>query len=78
VDVIKIDKSFTQAIGTESVIVAILPQILAMAEALELEVIAEGIETPFRPIISRLPRGPFSPRAGSLDAPSRLKNSMNC
>jgi sensor c-di-GMP phosphodiesterase-like protein len=46
VDAIKIDKSFTQAIGTESVIVAILPQILAMAEALDLEVIAEGIETP--------------------------------
>jgi len=45
VDAIKIDKSFTQAIGTESVIVAILPQILAMAEALELEVIVEGIET---------------------------------
>ena len=44
-DAIKIDKSFTQAIGTESVIVAILPQILAMAEALELEVIVEGIET---------------------------------
>jgi sensor c-di-GMP phosphodiesterase-like protein len=46
VDAIKIDKSFTQAIGTESVIVAILPQILAMAEALGLGVIVEGIETP--------------------------------
>jgi sensor c-di-GMP phosphodiesterase-like protein len=46
VDAIKIDKAFTQAIGTGSVIVAILPQILAMAEALNLEVIAEGVETP--------------------------------
>ncbi|MGD0831999.1 MAG: EAL domain-containing protein [Terracidiphilus sp.] len=46
VDAIKIDKSFTQAIGTESVVVAILPQILAMAEALDLKVIVEGIETP--------------------------------
>jgi len=46
VDAIKIDKIFTQAIGTESVVVSILPQILAMAEALELEVIVEGIETP--------------------------------
>ena len=46
VDAIKIDKAFTQAIGTGSVIVAILPQILAMAEALSLEVIAEGVETP--------------------------------
>jgi sensor c-di-GMP phosphodiesterase-like protein len=45
VDAIKIDKAFTQAIGTGSVTVAILPQILAMAEALQLGVIAEGIET---------------------------------
>ncbi|MFZ1085019.1 MAG: EAL domain-containing protein [Terracidiphilus sp.] len=46
VDAIKIDKSFTQAVGTDSVVVAILPQILAMAEALELNVIVEGVETP--------------------------------
>jgi sensor c-di-GMP phosphodiesterase-like protein len=45
VDAIKIDRSFTQAIGTEAVTVAILPQILAMAEALNLQVIVEGIET---------------------------------
>ena len=45
VDAIKIDRSFTQAIGTESVVVAILPQILAMAKALDLNVIVEGIET---------------------------------
>jgi sensor c-di-GMP phosphodiesterase-like protein len=46
IDAIKIDKAFTQAIGTESVVVTILPQILSMAEALELEVVVEGIETP--------------------------------
>jgi sensor c-di-GMP phosphodiesterase-like protein len=45
VDAIKIDRSFTQAIGTDAVMVGILPQILSMAEALNLEVIAEGIET---------------------------------
>jgi sensor c-di-GMP phosphodiesterase-like protein len=45
IDSIKIDKSFTQAIGTEAVTRTILPQILAMAEALELHVIVEGIET---------------------------------
>jgi sensor c-di-GMP phosphodiesterase-like protein len=44
-DTIKIDKAFTQVIGTESVAVAILPQILAMARSLGLEVIVEGIET---------------------------------
>jgi len=45
VDALKIDRSFTQAIGTEAVIGAILPQILAMADALDLLVIVEGIET---------------------------------
>jgi sensor c-di-GMP phosphodiesterase-like protein len=45
IDTIKIDKSFTQAIGTEAVTVGILPQILAMAEALKLNVIVEGVET---------------------------------
>ncbi|MGA2888685.1 MAG: EAL domain-containing protein [Terracidiphilus sp.] len=45
IDAIKIDRSFTQAIGTEAVTVGILPQILAMAAALNLRVIVEGIET---------------------------------
>ena len=45
VDAIKIDKSFTQAIGTESVTVSILPQVLAMAETLDLGVTVEGVET---------------------------------
>jgi sensor c-di-GMP phosphodiesterase-like protein len=45
VDAIKIDRSFTRAIGTDSVIGSIMPQILAIAEALHLEVIVEGIET---------------------------------
>jgi sensor c-di-GMP phosphodiesterase-like protein len=45
IDAIKIDKSFTHAIGTQAVTVSILPQILAMAEALKLRVVVEGIET---------------------------------
>ena len=45
VDAIKIDRSFTRTIGTEAITVAILPQILAMAEALKLQVIVEGVET---------------------------------
>jgi sensor c-di-GMP phosphodiesterase-like protein len=45
VDTIKVDKAFTKAIGTESVTVAILPQILAMAESLGVGVVAEGVET---------------------------------
>jgi sensor c-di-GMP phosphodiesterase-like protein len=45
VDAIKIDKSFTRAIGTGAVIGSILPQILSIADALNLGVIVEGIET---------------------------------
>ena len=45
VDAIKIDKAFTQAIGTDAVTVSILPQILTMAETLKLRVVVEGIET---------------------------------
>jgi sensor c-di-GMP phosphodiesterase-like protein len=44
-DTIKIDKAFTGVIGTESAAVAILPQILAMAKSLNLEVVVEGVET---------------------------------
>ncbi len=45
VDGIKIDRAFTLAIGTEAVTVSIIPQILAMAAALKLQVTVEGIET---------------------------------
>jgi sensor c-di-GMP phosphodiesterase-like protein len=45
IDTIKIDKAFTQAIGTEAVTLGILPQILVMAHTLNLQVIVEGIET---------------------------------
>jgi sensor c-di-GMP phosphodiesterase-like protein len=46
VDAIKIDKAFTKAIGTDAVTVSILPQILTMADTLDLRVVVEGIETP--------------------------------
>jgi sensor c-di-GMP phosphodiesterase-like protein len=42
---IKIDKAFTQSIGTEAVTLSLLPQMLAMAETLSLQVVVEGIET---------------------------------
>jgi sensor c-di-GMP phosphodiesterase-like protein len=45
ISAIKIDKSFTRSVGTQAVTVAILPQILAIADALKLQVIVEGIET---------------------------------
>ncbi len=45
VDGIKIDKIFTQAVGTGSLTVNLLSQIMAIAEVLGLEVVVEGIET---------------------------------
>lgn len=45
VDAIKIDKAFTQAISTHAVIETILPQMLSLAETLNLQAIVEGIET---------------------------------
>jgi sensor c-di-GMP phosphodiesterase-like protein len=44
-DTIKIDKAFTDVIGTESLGATILPQILKMAKSLNLEVVVEGVET---------------------------------
>jgi len=45
VDGIKIDRSFTATIGTEAITAAIVPQILALAAALNLAVVVEGVET---------------------------------
>jgi sensor c-di-GMP phosphodiesterase-like protein len=45
VNAIKIDRSFTRAVGTDAVTSSILPQMIAMAESLGLDVIVEGVET---------------------------------
>jgi len=44
-DTIKIDKAFTRVIGTDSLAVTILPQILSIAKSLQLGVVVEGVET---------------------------------
>jgi len=46
IDAIKIDRAFIRAIGTNSIQVDILPQILSIAQKLNLDVVVEGIETP--------------------------------
>jgi sensor c-di-GMP phosphodiesterase-like protein len=45
VNAIKIDRAFTRTIGTDAVTAPILPQVLALAESLNIEVIVEGVET---------------------------------
>jgi sensor c-di-GMP phosphodiesterase-like protein len=45
IDAIKIDRIFTQTIGTEAVTASVVPQILDMARHLNLQVVVEGIET---------------------------------
>ncbi|SDP89221.1 sensor c-di-GMP phosphodiesterase, contains CSS-motif sensor and EAL domain [Phyllobacterium sp. YR620] len=45
VDAVKIDKAFTDTVGTDSVKVSITPLILEMARSLHLGVVVEGIET---------------------------------
>ena len=44
VDAIKIDRAFTDAIGTGSLTAVIVPQILAMAHTLKIKVVVEGVE----------------------------------
>jgi sensor c-di-GMP phosphodiesterase-like protein len=45
VNAVKIDRSFTRALGTDAVTAPILPQMIALAESLGVEVIVEGVET---------------------------------
>lgn len=44
VDAIKVDRVFTQTVGTEAVTASVVPQILEIARRLNLTVIVEGIE----------------------------------
>ncbi|HET8702107.1 MAG TPA: EAL domain-containing protein [Nitrococcus sp.] len=45
-DKLKVDRSFVQAIGQDPIKVALLKSILLLASQLDLDVVAEGIETP--------------------------------
>lgn len=45
-DVLKIDKSFTKAIGTDAVNSTVTDLIIALGQRLNIELVAEGVETP--------------------------------
>ncbi len=46
IDALKIDREFIDGLGAEAEDTAIVSAVLSMAQALELDVIAEGVETP--------------------------------
>lgn len=45
VDALKMDKAFTQTVGTDALTVSIVPQILSIAKKYKLGIVVEGIET---------------------------------
>jgi sensor c-di-GMP phosphodiesterase-like protein len=45
ISAIKIDRTFTHTVGTESVTATVVPQILSIARELDLAVVVEGVET---------------------------------
>jgi diguanylate cyclase (GGDEF)-like protein len=47
-DVLKVDRSFVDGLGTEPRATAITEAIVAMSQALSLQVVAEGVETPLQ------------------------------
>jgi sensor c-di-GMP phosphodiesterase-like protein len=46
--VLKIDKSFTMAIGTDAVNSTVTDMIIALGQRLNIELVAEGVENPAR------------------------------
>lgn len=52
-DAIKIDQSFVHEVGTEGGDIAVIKAVVAIAESMKLQVIAEGIETPLQARILR-------------------------
>jgi sensor c-di-GMP phosphodiesterase-like protein len=69
-DVIKVDRSFTQTIGTHSITASILPQILSMARTLNLRIVVEGVERPEQAAYLALEEGHISAQGWHFGAPT--------
>ncbi len=79
VDVIKVDRAFTQTIGTHSVTSSILPQILSMAQSLRLKIIVEGVEHPEQATYLAQVEGPINAQGwfyGEPTSPQALKSRL--
>jgi sensor c-di-GMP phosphodiesterase-like protein len=76
VDTIKIDRVFTSTVGTASVKVSLVPQILDMANALNLGVVVEGIETKEQLDYFAAVRPPCSGQGWFISPPLELADLM--
>ena len=78
VDVIKVDRSFVQGVGTDAKDAAITANVVSLAHALGLLAIAEGIESDEQLAVDAEARTATSHRATSSPAPHRLPRSKAC
>ena len=70
-DAVKVDQTFVSGLGTDQHDTALVAAILAMADALELETTAEGVET--RAQLVRLARAQLPAGAGFLSGPAHAR-----
>jgi len=73
VSAIKVDRCFTRTIGTDAVTVSILPQMLAMAESLHLDVVVEGVELEAQLLFLRTTQKPLRVQGWYFSQPLSAK-----
>ncbi len=75
INIVKIDRSFVQAIGTENEDTAIMAAVIAFAKNLDLRVVAEGIENHAQLAKLMAARLPVPPGISVLPAPPDRRRS---